>query len=422
MGFISRSFQRSADNGITLDDGAGWSKILGGGAAGVKVNETSALALPTVYACVRVLAETFASMPIFLYERKGKSKVKAVNHTVYKLLHDKPNEEMTPFTFKQVIQTNLQIRGNAYALIDFDEKWNPKALYPLLADRTYPQRNYQTGEIEYHTTLKENIHMVFPKWRIVHLKGFGFDGLKGYSPLELQRKTLAGGVALQKFGNDFFERGAKPSGILRTDNKLSDPAYKRLKDSMEEKYAGLSNSHKIMILEEGLTFNALSIPPDDAQFIESRKLNALDICKIYRVPPHMVGILDHATFSNIEHQSIQFATGTMLPLCTMSEQEFAKELLTEKECSRYTIEQNLDAIVRGDMKSRYEAYAIGRQNGFLSVNDIHEKENMNEVEGGDTYLTQLNAIPSELCGDYWKAKIKSGDFKGEGGVKGEPKA
>ena len=388
-----------------------WTDVGTNRVAGVSVNEKNVLGLSAVYACTRVISETYASLPIFLYEKKGKNKEKAIKHPIYSLLHDKPNDYMTPFIFKQTLLNNWCIYGNSYAVIEFDKMWRPKALHPLESKNTYVDKDPLTGK-KIYKTIRNNKLLEFSKEEVIHVPAFGFDGIQGYSPIKLMMNTYGTAVATQKFGNRFFSNGARCSNVLEHPGTISENARINLRASFDAMYSGVENSHKTMLLEEGMKLSPMSVPPDEAQFIETRKLSDIEISRMFKVPPHLIGILDNATFSNIEHQSIQFATNTMLPICKAHEEEFLSKLLISTEKQSMTIETNMDGIIRGDMKSRYEAYSIGKQQGFLNTNDIRALENMNESEGGDIYLMQLNAIPAHLAEEYWKAKIMEGGDKG----------
>lgn len=410
MGRFARAFKRGfEDVGLTLTSG-NWSEITGSKSiAGVQVTEKAALRLSAVYACVKVLSETMASLPLFIYQRKGNSKQRAPDHQLYELLHNQPNPEMTSFTWRETMMGHLTLWGNAYCEIEYDEMWKPKALWPLRPDRTWPERDKNTGEIIYRSIMPNGQLAILQSWQVLHIPGFGFDGLIGYSPIRMMMDTIGLAMATQEYGSRFYSNGARPSGILEHPKTLSEGAQGRLRDSFDARYAGLGNMHRTMLLEEGMSYKQIGVPPEEAQFIESRKFSVAEIARIFRVPLHLIGDLAGATFSNIEHQSIEFVTMTITPYCIRFEQEYRRKLLTAKEKIKYFIEHLVEGLMRGDLKSRYDAYAVGRNGGWLSSNDIREKENMNPIEGGDEYYTPVNMMPSKMVADFWTGKkVKGG--------------
>ena len=249
-------------------------------------------------------------------------------------------------------------------------------------------------------------------YEIIHIPGLGFDGISGRSPIRQFAETMGLSLEIKKYGRNFFKNGARPSGILEHPGQLSEQAQKRLERKFEQRYGGTDNIGKTMLLEEGMTYKAVGVPPEEAQFLEARKYGVNEIARIYGVPPHMIADLEHATYTNIESQDINFAKHSILPECVNWEQELARKLLTTKERERYEIEFNMEGLVRGDLQSRYQAYAIGRQWGFLTADDIRAKENMGNVDGGDTTYTPLNMINSDLADAYWQAKIENLKRKG----------
>lgn len=357
-----------------------------------------------VYACIRVIAETVASLPLPVYKKLERGKERDPNHPLYSVLHDMANDEMTSFQWRETKMAHILTHGNGYSYIERDGAGNVIALWPLLPDRTYPRRNTQTKKLEYVSTTSDGSQAIFRAVEILHIAGLGFNGVVGYSPIDMMRESIGLSMTLEEHAGKFFGNGARPGGILSHPQKLSDVAYERLKKAFANDHGGVNNSHKMKILEEGMVYTAVSIPNDQAQFLESRSFQKQDIYSMYRVPPHMVGDLSKATFSNIEQQSIDFVVNTIRPWLVRWEQAMFAKLLTPAEKKKWTVEFLVDGLLRGDMKSRYEAYAIGKNNGFLSTNDIKELENQNPVAGGDIYYVPVNMMPAELVGDFWKAK------------------
>lgn len=376
--------------------------------AGVNVSEYNAMTSTAVYSCVRVLSETVASLPLPLYKRLDRGKEKATYHPLYFLLHDMPNSEMTSFTFRETLMSHLLLWGNAYAQVIRDGNGNVTELWPLLPDRMSVERDLRSGQLVYKY-LKDGQQILLNQEQVLHIPGLGFDGIKGYSPIHMAREAIGLALATEEFGARFFGNGARPGGVLEHPGVVKDP--EKLRKSWEEVYKGVKNSHKIAVLEEGMKYHEIGIPPEDAQFLETRKFQLNEICRIFRVPPHLVGDLERATFSNIEHQSIEFVVHTIRPWLVRWEQAITKCLLREGERKIYFPKFTVDGLLRGDFKARMEGYAIGRQNGWLSANDIREMEDMNPIsdeQGGDLYLVNGNMIPVKSAGEKKGGEIQDG--------------
>lgn len=360
--------------------------------SGKSVTVQSAIQLSTVYACVRVISETIASLPLGIYETVNDGNEKATDHPLYRLLHDEPNSEMTSFVFREVMLAHLLLYGNSYSQIIRSGKNQVIGLYPLLPDHMDVDRDSK-GNLTYTYTTSDGKTVVMKPRDVLHIPGLGFDGVMGYSPIALEKNAIGLGIASEEYGSKFFSNGARPSGILTHPNTVKNP--KALRESWNSAYGGSSNSNRVAILEEGMKFEPIAIPNNEAQFLETRKFQVDEICRIFRVPPHLVGNLEHATFSNIEHQSIDFAVHTIRPWLVRIEQAMNRALLSDQEKGRFFVQFNIDGLMRGDYKSRMEGYAIGRQNGWLSANDIRALENQNPIpadQGGDAYLVNGNMI------------------------------
>ena len=370
----------------------------GTSASGKSVNPRNAVQVSTVYACVRVIAETIASLPLGVYEEEAGGSRKATEHQLYHLLHDEPNPEMTSFVMRETMLTHLLLWGNSFSQIIRSGRNKIIALYPLLPDRMEVDRDSK-GKLTYTYTNADGLQVKLDPMDVLHIPGLGFDGIMGYSPIALEKNAIGLGIAAEEYGSRFFQNGARPSGVLTHPNTVKDP--KRLRENWNAAYGGSANGSKIAILEESMTFTPISLPNNEAQFLETRKFQVEEICRIFRVPPHLVGNLDRATFSNIENQSIDFAVHTIRPWLVRIEQAMNRALFTESEKGHFYVQFNIDGLMRGDYKSRMEGYSIGRQNGWLSANDIRALENMNPIppeEGGDTYLVNGNMVPIGLAG------------------------
>ena len=367
----------------------------------MNVNEENSINYSAVYACVRVIAETVASLPLHVYQRlPNGGKQRAPDHPLYDILHDMPNPEMTSFTLREVMQGHLLLWGNAYAYIDWDDDGFVRSIWPIPPHRVDIERDVVTNQLRYNVIMPDNTQRVLQEHQMLHIPGFGFDGLKGLSPIGLARQAIGLGLAAEEFGARFFGNGTNLGGVVKHPGKLSETAAKNLRASINETYSGLGRSHRVMLLEEGMDFVKIGIPPEDAQFLETRKFQVNEIARIFRVPPHMIGDLERATFSNIEHQSIEFVVHTIRPWLVRWEQALKWKLFLPSERKSFFAEFVVDGLLRGDTKSRYEAYAIGRQNGWLSADDIRELENMNPLpdDQGKIYLIPANMMPANQVG------------------------
>ncbi len=384
---------------------------------GATVNEEKALGIDAVFACVNLYARTLASMPLLLYRKGPEGKKRAVDHPLYAILHNEPNPNMSSHTFRKIMEASLKLWGNAYAWIEFGEDWRVKHLWPLQPGSVFPNRSTRTGELYYDAILYDGTPRLFRAYEMVHIPGLGFDGIAGRSPIRQFAETMGLNLDIKTYGRGFFKNGARPSGVLQHPAALSEEAQHRLERKFDQRYSGAGNSGKTLLLEEGMTYQQIGVPPEEAQFLESRKYSVTEIARIYGVPPHMIGDLEHATFSNIESQDINFAKHSVLPECVNWEQELMRKLLNDEERERYEIEFNMEGLVRGDLESRYRAYAIGMQWGFLNANNVRAKENMDNVPGGDTTYVPLNMISSDLAAAYWQAKINDMGGRPGKGVK-----
>ena len=389
MNFFKGWFKRKPTNSL---NGSGYRFMMGGSTSGKKVNERSAMQMTAVYACVRILSESIASLPVHLYQYESEgNKAKAVKHPLYRILHDEPNPEMTSFVFRETLMTHLLLWGNAYAQIIRNGKGEIIGLYPLMPNRMTVDRDsngqiiyqYQMQDSDAHTGKSGSVTL--RPSEVLHVPGLGFDGLVGYSPIAMAKNAIGLSIATEEYGAKFFANGATPGGILEFPGTVKNP--ESIRESWNKGFSG-SNAHKVAILEEGMKYTPISISPEQAQFLETRKFQIDEIARIFRVPPHMVGDLEKSSFSNIEQQSLEFVKYTLEPWIIRWEQSLNRALLTEKEKPDYFVKFNVDGLLRGDYQSRMNGYAIARQNGWMSANDIRS-------------LEQLDLIPDELGGNLY---------------------
>lgn len=367
---------------------SGWrGSALAGTASGVAVTPEGSLASAAVFACVRVLAESIASLPLLVYERVGRGKERAPGHPLYSLLHDAPNPEITSFEWRETLVGYVALWGNGHSQIEWLNGGRPGALWPLRPDRVSMKR--EGGRLVYLYEGEGGRQRLVGE-DVLHVRGLGGNGLEGYSPIRLAREAIGLGMAAQEYGARFFSNDATPGGLLMHPGVLGDEAHLNLQKSWDARHQGVGRSHRVTILEEGMSYQQVGIPPQDAQFLETRKYQRAEIASIFRVPPHLIGDLERATFSNIEHQSIEFVTHTIRPWLVRIEQGLSRALLSPAERQRYSIEFLIDGLLRGDTVSRNQAYAIAVQNGWMNRNEVRERENLNAFEGGDEFLLPLN--------------------------------
>lgn len=411
MGILERlGLKRQRGEPKNKYEGNDFSLLFGRTTSGKTVNERTALQTTAVYACVRILSETIASLPLHVYRYTEGGKAKDTEHVLYTLLHDEPNPDMTSFVFRETLMSHLLIWGNAYSQILRDRSGQVIGLYPLLPDQMSVHRS-EKGKLFYvynryeedNPNFQEKGSIVLSQEEVLHIPGLGFDGLIGYSPIALAKNAVGMTLACEEYGASFFGNGANPGGVLEHPGILKDPA--KVRDSWNAVYQGTRNAHKVAVLEEGMSYKQIGIPPEEAQFLETRKFQINEIARLFRIPPHMVGDLEKSSFSNIEQQSLEFVKYTLDPWVVRFEQAFKKSLLLPEEKKTHFIKFNVDGLLRGDYQSRMNGYAIGRQNGWLSTNDIRELEELNPIppeEGGDLYLINGNMTKLKDAGGFMK--------------------
>ena len=407
MGIFSGLF-KSRDKPQDRTAGSSYTFFMGSTTSGKTVTERTAMQMTAVYSCVRILAEAVAGLPLHLYKyTQNGGKEKAIDHPLYRLLHDEPNPEMSSFVFRETLMTHLLLWGNAYAQVIRNGKNEVIALYPLMPNKMTVDRD-SNGQLYYSyyrgsdEAIRDTQNTVILKPSdVLHIPGLGFDGLVGYSPIAMAKNAIGMAIACEEFGAKFFANGAAPSGVLEHPGTIKDPS--RVRDAWQSQFGGSSNSGKVAVLEEGMKYTPISISPEQAQFLETRKFQINEIARIFRVPPHRVGDLEKSSFSNIEQQSLEFVKYTLDPWVIRWEQSIQRALLSHDEKAVYFAKFNLEGLLRGDYQSRMNGYAIGRQNGWMSANDIRELENLDRIpaeEGGDLYLINGNMLPMRDAGAF----------------------
>lgn len=383
-----------------LDESSGWALITqalrSGGSS--PVTPTSALQIAAVFSCVRVLAESFGQLPLELMERDGRNRAPATSHPLYWILHLSPNPEMTSAELRMTMMSHLATWGNAYAQIVYDRAGRRRELWPLRPDRIRPLRQ-PDGRLIYEYTGADGQLIVLDRTEILHVRGVSFDGIIGYSPIGLARRAFELKQQMEEFATAFWANDARPGVVLKHPKTLGPTAQENLRRSWEERHQGPNRANRPAILEEGMDISVIGMPQSDAQFLESQKFSRTEIASIFRVPPHMIGDLERATFSNIEEQAQEFVDYTLLPWVELWKQAIARDLLDANERKRYYAHFRTQALLRGKHIDRAQFYSALQQIGAMSPNDIRELEDMNPIDGGDVYMVPLNLAPVQDVGE-----------------------
>lgn len=355
--------------------------------AGVTVSDDTAMRFATVHACVRVLSEDVGALPLHVYRRtKQGGKERAPEHPLYELLHDRPNPEMSVVAFKEALMVNALLTGNGYAFIEYDRAGRVRGLYPLMSSEVTPYRT-DAGELRYRAGGED-----LRAFEVFHLAGLGFDGLMGLSPIAYARESIGLGMAAERYGEKFFKNGTHIGGVVSVKDELTDEQFERLRQQFSSAFRGLQNAHGVPVLEGGATYTSVGIAPEDAQFLETRKFQRNEIAAIYRVPPHMIGDLERATFSNIEQQDLAYLQRSLLPWLMRIEQECRAKLLRPDERTKNCVEHDTANFMRGETVSRMQSYSTAIMAGIMTPNEARRRENLNPVPGGDDIMLPLNMV------------------------------
>ena len=402
MGLISDIFESRARTSIT--DPWQWPSLSGflsagkASAAGVVVDEWKSLQLSVVYACVRLISNTIAMLPLSLHQEvsEGKSRM-AYDNPLNNVLYRVANPEMTAYCFKQVMMASVLLWGNGYAEIMRNNRNEVTSLHPLVPSQM--EVSIKDNKRTYLYKKPDGTQIILDSAKVFHLPGMSFDGVKGYSPIQLMKNEIGLSIALQEFGSKYFANGTNLGGILQHPGKLSEKAGLNLKKDLQENFTGVTKAIKVMVLEEGMTYNKIAIPAEDAQFIESRKFQLEEIARYFGVQLHMIQNLDRSTNNNIEQQGIEFRTYAIMPWEVTWEQEIYRSLLTPVEQKKkYYAKFNMNALMRGDYKTRMEGYRTGVQMGLYSLDEVRQLEDMNSIgddKGGGIHWVNSAMIPIE---------------------------
>lgn len=367
--------------------GAGFSKT------GVHVTDKTAMQVTAVFACIRLLSENIASLPLSIYRTTAEGKVKATDRTDYSVLHDVANPECDSFQFWQVFIANMLVYGRGYAEVvrnygnEMVQMWNITTPYVKAS------RNGTTGELEYIVTSPNKETFTLRKDQIFRVDWFSMDGLNIFKPLQLAQNAIGLGIAAEEYASSYFKNGANVGGVVEYPGEMETEQVEEFRNSVREAYSGLSNTARIMFLEQGSKFTKVANTPEESQMLDTRKFQVREVARFYNVQPHMIGDLEQATFSNIEQMSLNFVMYTLRPYFVRIEKAYAAQELSAEERKTLYARFNAEGLLRGDYASRMAGYATARNNGWMSANDIRDKEEMNRIpkdQGGDEYLANGN--------------------------------
>lgn len=369
-------------------------KMLGrtGGSTGIYIDQQRALAISSVWCAVNLIAGAVGYLPMHVYRRLNEGKNRATEHPAYPLLHLRANPYMDAMTFRETLQGHVLFHGNGYAEIERNGAGQPIALWPLLPNMVTCK--VEDGAPVYEIRLPKGPSAMLPPSRVLHVRGLGFDGLKGYSVIDYAAENLALTAAIEEFGAKFFKNGVYPSGVLETDGSLNQKQYDALKASFDKNSAGLSNAHRTLILQMGLKWHQIGADPKAAQLLVSRKYNVEDVARWFNVPAYMLQSDSTQARATIEQKADDFIRWTLLPWLRRWEMEVNYKLFAETDIQAgYLAEFRLEEMLRADANTQAQVDAIYLQNGIYSINEVRNRLNMNPVEGGDEHLQPLNLTP-----------------------------
>lgn len=403
MGFLRSAFRAMSGplSGIATPEKWVVDWFAGGTAnsAGVRVDQDTALTYSPFFAGVRVISEDLGGLPLHLYERlTPRGKQRARSHPLYRVLNLEPNPMMTSVQLRETLQGHCLTWGNGVANVVWSREGQVAELWPLRPDRLRIEcRRTGPGRLHRYYVYEDSVNDIYATLlpgEVLHIAGLGFDGVRGYSVVDMAANSIGLGLATEHHGAKFFGNGANPGGVLSHPGVISDGARKRIRSDWEATHKGLDRAQRVAILEEGVSWQQIGVPNDNAQFLETRKLQVTEMARWLRIPPYKIQDLERATFSNIEHQGLDYVSTALRSWLVRWEQAIATQLLLPSERDRYFAEHLVDSLLRGDTASRYAAYATGRQWGWLSANDVRDMENANPVPGGDQYMVPLNMVPA----------------------------
>jgi HK97 family phage portal protein len=399
MGLFSNIRNALSIPGDSLSSPSGWLTrllALSETSAGIAINEYNALTVADVWKCDRVIRETIAMLPWKVYQHQPRGRKELKSHPLYFLLHDEPNPNMSSFTFREMLVSNLNLWGKHFSYIERNKNGQVVGLWPIRPDLCRFQ--IVDGVMWFFARTLQGAEMKYWDDEIFYVPGLTRDGIHSYSPIALHRETLGLSKATEIFGAKFFGNGLHQGGNISHPGNISKEAAARLKEQFEERHSGLENAHRLMVLEEGMKFETNTVPPEDAQFLQTRQFQRADVAGLFRVPPHKIGDLSRATFSNIEHQDLEFLRDCIAPTLERIEQAGNRRLLLPGEKGKIYIEFEIKGMLRGDTAARAAWYQARFNTASMSPNDIKEAENEEIVDGGDEYFVPMNMVPLSQIG------------------------
>lgn len=382
--------------------------------SGEVVTSSTAIYNSNVYTCVDIKSDDIAKLPIKMYRAKNGNAELELNHPVSKLLGMRPNPYMSAFAWQKLMEAHTELWGNAYNFIEWGTDGRPVALWPLHPDATYVWVDYVSGEVFYETTLPSGEFLKLLPEDVLHFQGLTNNGVVGISKIQAIREKLGIQQSMDKFSGSFYSNGTQTPGVLKIPTFIDSDAKDVVRQEWAKANSGLANAFKIAVLDGGMDYQSLGMPLKDAEFIESMKFGILEVAKIFKVPPHKLGQLDRATFSNIESQSLDYVKNVLQPIVTMMEQEINYKLLLPSEQKRMFIKFDMTEELRGDSASRV-AYYVGMVNmGALSLDEVRAAENLGPIPDGygQHYRVDLNHVNIEVADKYQIAKSGASDGKG----------
>ena len=363
--------------------------------SGVAITEATALSASAVYAAVRVIAETVAQLEWEVYERQDEANIERYDHPLRLLLDQEPNSEMTAFSWRIAMMTSFYLHGNMVAEIERNRGGRPVSLWWLHPSRVSVHRDGM-GKIYYSVSDEHGLNAVrLEAQNVYHVPLLASDGIVGKGLVQRARDSFGLTIGMEQYSGSSFANGARPGGILKHPGKLTPAARSNIRDEWDAMHRGADKAGRIAVLQEGMEFQAMQMSAVDAQLLEQRQFQIAEVARWFNIPPHLLRDLSRATFGNIEHQSIEYKTYTIRPLAIAMQQEAHRKLFSAEEKPTYFTELDLDDLSLADLKSRYDAYAVARQNGWMSANEIRDREGMNPIpsDDGDAYLVNGNMVP-----------------------------
>lgn len=410
MSIYSKIRQLFIKNDLSLTEEKAWNpslwSLLGSkDLSGEVINEFTALNYSAVFNAVSLIAGTVSTLPLRLNRKQGSKTIQADNKPLYRVLHDEANEYMTAQAFRETMMGHVLLWGNAYAEKITNRMGEVVALWPITPNRV--KVGMVGGNLIYEIKVN-NETIILPRDKVLHVPGLGFDGFQGYSVVAMARKSIGLGMAMETFGSLYFGNGTHPGIIVSHPGVLKDPS--KLRDSLTAAYSGLGKSHRLMLLEEGMKAEKVTIPNDDSQFLESRQFQIPEIARWFNIPPHKLKDLTKSSFNNIESEQISFVTDSILPWLVRLEQNLNMQLLGQNEKIREKLyfKHVVEGLLRGDAASRASFYASMFNIGALSINEIREREDFDPIEGGDKHFVQLNMTVLEDVGKEQEKPVQNG--------------